>query len=73
MRSPDQPLGKLIICYNCPEFLEVKLTQHGFKAYQPQELELLMANTNMTDVTTVTADGGTGNKIFYSTSGFVKQ
>ena len=67
-----QPQGKLIICYNSPEFLEQsKLTQHGFTAYQPEDLESLMGNAGFVDVSTVTADGGTGNGIFYGTSGFV--
>lgn len=68
-----QPQGKLIICYNSAEFLEqAKLTQHGFTAYQPEELESLMASADFVDVSTVTADGGTGNGIFYCTSGLVK-
>ena len=34
--------GKLVICYNSPEFLEqTKLTQHGFKTYQPEENDLI--------------------------------
>ncbi|MGD1918558.1 MAG: class I SAM-dependent methyltransferase [Pleurocapsa sp.] len=68
-----QPQGKLVICYNSPEFLaQAKLTQHGFTAYQPQELESLMADAGFIDVTTITADGGKGNGVFYSTSGLVK-
>ena len=64
--------GKLIICYNSPEFLEqTKLTRHGFTAYQPKDLESLMRNAGFVDVATVTADGGTGNGIFYCTSSFV--
>lgn len=67
-----QPQGKLIICYNSPEFLEqTKLTRHGFTAYQPKDLESLMRNAGLVDVATVTADGGTGNGIFYCTSSFV--
>ncbi len=67
-----QSPGKLIVCYNSAEFLEqAKLTQHGFTAYQPEELESLMANSGFVDVSTVTADGGTGNGIFNCTSGFV--
>lgn len=68
-----QPQGKLIICYNSAEFLEqAKLTQHGFTAYQPEEFESLMASADFVDVSTVTADGGTGNGIYYCTSGLVK-
>lgn len=68
-----QPQGKLIICYNSAEFLEqAKLTQHGFTAYQPEELESLMASAGFVDVSTITADGGTGNGVFYCTSGLVK-
>ncbi|MEO1671986.1 MAG: methyltransferase domain-containing protein [Cyanobacteria bacterium J06631_2] len=68
-----QPQGKLIICYNSAEFLEqAKLTQHGFTAYQPEELKFLMASADFVDMFTVTADGGTGNGIFYCTSGLVK-
>ena len=67
-----QPQGKLIICYNSPEFLEqTKLTQYGFTAYQPAELESLMVNAGLVDVSTVKADGGTSNGIFYCTSGLV--
>ena len=66
-----QPKGKLIICYNSPEFLEqTKLTQHGFAAYQPEKLEILLTNAGFINVSTVTADGGTGNGIFYCTWGF---
>ena len=68
-----QPQGKLIICYNSPEFLEqTKLTQYGFTAYQPAELESLMVNAGFVDVSTVQADGGTSNGVFYCTSGFVR-
>lgn len=68
-----QPQGKLIVCYNSPEFLEqAKLTQHGFTAYQPQELESLMASSGFVDVAAVPADGGTGNGVFYCTSGLVE-
>ncbi len=64
-----QPQGKLIICYNSPEFLaQTKLIQHGFTAYQPAELESLMASSGFVDVATVKAYGGTGNGIFYCTS-----
>ena len=67
-----QPQGKLIICYNSPEFLEqVKLTKHGFTAYRPEELESLMVSLGLVNVATVSADGGTGNGIFYCTSGLV--
>ena len=67
-----QSKGKLVICYNSPEFLtQAKLTQHGFTAYQPQELETLMASAGFENVNTVKADGGTGNGFFYCTSGFV--
>ena len=65
-----QPRGKLIICYNSPEFLEqAKLTQHGFTAYQPEELESLLINHGFVNVSTVMADGGVGNGVFYCTSG----
>ncbi len=65
-----QPQGKLIVCYNSPEFLEqTKLTQHGFTAYQPAELESLMASSGFFDVGTVKADAGTSNGIFYCASG----
>ena len=68
-----QPQGKLIICYNSPEFLaQIKLTQHGFTAYQPQALETLMTDAGFVDVNTVTADGGKSNRISYSTSGLVR-
>ena len=67
-----QPQGKLIICYNSPEFLEQnKLTSHGFTAYQPQDLESLMVNAGFVELVTFSADGGTGNGVFYSTSGWV--
>lgn len=67
-----QPQGKLIICYNSPEFLaQTNLTSHGFTAYQPEELESLMASAGFVDVTTVKADGGSSNGIFYCTSGLV--
>lgn len=63
-----QPQGKLIICYNSPEFLaQTKLTQHGFTTYQPQDLESLMVSAGFVDVATVTADGGIGNGVFYCT------
>ena len=64
-----QPQGKLIICYNSPEFLaQAKLTNHGFTAYQPEDLESLMVNAGFVDVATVEGNGGSGNGIFYSTS-----
>ena len=68
-----QPQGKLIICYNSPEFLErAKLTSYGFTAYQPEDLESLMANAGFIDATTITADGGAGNGVFYCTFGLVE-
>lgn len=63
-----QPQGKLIVCYNSPEFLEqAKLTHYGFTAYQPAELESLLVNAGFVDVATATADGGMGNGVFYCT------
>ena len=64
--------GKLVICYNSPAFLEKsKLTQYGFKTYEPQNLELLMQSSGFTDISTISADGGTSNELFYCTSGNV--
>ena len=66
-----KPNGKLIICYNSPDFIEqAKLTQHGFKTYEPKELELLLQSCGFVDVYTIAADGGTGNGKFYCTCGF---
>ncbi len=65
-----QPQGKLVICYNSPAFLtQTKLTEHGFIAYEPQELESLMANAGFIHISTILADGGNGNGIFYCTCG----
>ena len=65
-----KPQGKLVICYNSPAFLaQTKLIQYGFTAYEPQELESLMANAGLINISTISADGGTSNGIFYCTSG----
>ena len=67
------PRGKLVVCYNSPQLLErTKLIEHGFTAYRPQDLESLMIDAGFNDVTTLTADGGTGNGMFYCTSGFAR-
>ena len=64
--------GKLVICYNSPVFLEkTKLTQPGFKTYEPENLELLMQSSGFTDISTISADGGTSNEVFYCTCGTV--
>ncbi len=64
--------GKLVISYNSSAFLEkTKLTQHGFKTYEPENLELLMQSSGFTDISTISADGGTSNEVFYCTSGSV--
>ena len=66
--------GKLVICYNSSAFLEkTKLTQHGFKTYEPNELESLMQNSGFTNVSTATSDGGTSNGLFYCTTGLVME
>ncbi len=67
-----QPNGKLVICYNSPGFLEqTKLTQHGFKTYEPEELELLMQDSGLTKISTISAEGATGKGLFYCSFGFV--
>lgn len=67
-----QPPGKLVICYNSPAFLEqAKLTNHGFKTYEPEALERLMGSSGFIDISTISANGGTSNGLFYCTSGFV--
>lgn len=64
--------GKLIICYNSPAFIQqAKLTQHGFKTYEPKALESLLQNCGFTEVSTVSGNGGTGNGLFYCTSGLI--
>ena len=66
-----KPDGKIVICYNSPDFIEqAKLTQHGFNTYEPEKLELLLQNCGFVNVLTITADGGTGNGKFYCTYGF---
>ena len=68
-----QPKGKLIVCYNSPEFLEqTKLIQHGFIAYQPKDLESLMTDAGFIDVGTVTADAGKGKRVFYCTQAIAR-
>ena len=65
-----QPKGKLVICYNSPAFLsKTKLTQHGFKTYEPENLEALMQTSGFSNIDTISADGGAGNGEFYCTSG----
>lgn len=67
-----QSQGKLIICYNSPEFLaQAKLTSHGFTAYQPEELESLIASLGFVNVATVKADDGMENGFLYCTSGLI--
>lgn len=67
-----QPKGKLVICYNSTAFLEQnKLTQHGFKTYEPEELESLMQNSGFTSILTISTNSGVSNGLFYCTSGFV--
>ena len=68
-----KPNGKLVVCYNSSAFLEqTKLTQHGFKTYEPKDLESLMHNSSFSESNTILADGGTSNGQFYCTSGVVK-
>ena len=63
--------GKLVICYNSPAFLaQMKLTQHGFTAYEIEELELLMQNSLFTKIFT-TSNEGKENGLFHCTSGYV--
>ena len=65
-----KPNGKLIICYNSPAFIEQKkLTEHGFKVYHPEQLESLMKNAGFTALNTISADGETGNGLFFCTIG----
>ncbi len=64
-----KPNGKLVICYNSPAFLEQsKLTQHGFNAYEIEELESMMKNSGFTDISTTSANSNS-NGLFYCTSG----
>ena len=68
------PNGKLVICYNCASFVsQTKLTQHGFKTYEPEELESFMQDSGYSNIDTIATNGGTGNGKFYCTSGFVKE
>lgn len=69
-----QPNGKLVICYNCAAFLkQTKLTQHGFKTYEPEDLESLMQGSGYSNIDTIATNGGTGKGRFYCTSGFVEE
>lgn len=76
MKECDRVLklnGKLIICYNSRDFIEqTKLTQHGFKTYEPDELKLLLHDCGFVNVSTVSANGGAANAKFYCTYGFTK-
>ena len=63
--------GKLVICYNSPAFLaQMKLTQHGFTAYEIEEVELLMQNSLFTKIFTTSTEGKE-NGLFHCTSGYV--
>ena len=65
-----KPNSKLVICYNSAAFIErQKLTQHGFKTYSPAKLERLMEDTGFVELNTISAEGGTGNDLFYCTVG----
>ena len=62
--------GKIVISYNSSAFLEkTKLTQHGFKTYEPENLELLMESSGFRNISTISAEGGTSNELFYCSSG----
>ena len=64
------PQGDLVICYNSPAFLQqAKLTNYGFKTYEPEALESLMQNSGFDRVSTVSANSGASNGLFYSTTG----
>ena len=64
------PQGDLVICYNSPAFLEqAKLTNYGFKTYEPEALSSLMQNSGFDRVSTVSANSGASNGLFYSTTG----
>ena len=66
-----KPNGKLVICYCSPASLEqMKLTQHGFTAYESEELEQMMQNSGFIDISTTSANGKE-NGLFYCTSGCV--
>jgi ubiquinone/menaquinone biosynthesis C-methylase UbiE len=57
------------ICYNSKAFLEqAKLLQHGFTAYEFCEVEALMRQAGLTEISTV-SDQSSGNGDFFCTTG----
>ena len=67
-----KPNGKLVICYNSSAFLEEsKLTQHGFNAYEVEELESMMETSGFTNISTISANSK-NNGLFHCTSGITK-
>jgi hypothetical protein len=48
----------------------MKLTQHGFTAYESEKLEQMMQNSGFIDISTTSANGKE-NGLFHCTSGCV--